>query len=590
MKNKRYLMLPLALALVLAAVASLTGERASARMPEGEAYAIRGGTVVTVTGTAIPNGVVVIRQGLIAAVGGSDTAIPGDARVIDATGMTVYPGLIDSYTSLGIGAPAAQQGQQAGRGGGGRQGQPTPAPNTPAPFAPPVVAQPAPPSGPGLDPEVLAADELNVSADTFDAARGTGITTALSAPRTGVYQGQSVLINLGGDTPEKLILKSPVTLNVGFGGGGRGGGGGGYPGSLLGVFSYLRQTLLDAQHYREEWARYNRSPRGMTRPQVDKSLAALQPVINGVMPVIFAANTVREIKRAVELGEEFKLKFFIAGCQESYQITDYLKQKNVTVLLSLNFPQRPANIEDPESESLRTLRARANAPVAAAALNKAGVRFALQSGALAQPRDFITNAARAIEAGLPKDEALKAMTIYPAQIFGVAEQLGSIEKGKIANLFVTNGDLFNRGTLVKYVFVDGKQYEVKAPTTQANNQRGGPGNRGGRPGGPGNAGEAISTAGTWTLSVTTPNGALPVTLTLKPDGDSLSGEITSAQMGAAPITGRLRGNEVNFSFTLNLQGQQAPATGQGTVDGNSIRGSISLAGQSFEFTGTRTPR
>jgi len=587
MKNKRYLMLPLALTLVLAAVASLTGERASARMPEGEAYAIRGGTVVTVTGAAIPNGVVVIRHGLITAVGGADTTIPGDARVIDATGMTVYPGLIDSYTSLGIGAPAAQQGQQAGRGGG-RQGQPTPAPNTPAPFAPPVVAQPAPPSGPGLDPEVLAADELNVTAETFDSARGTGITTALSAPRTGVYQGQSVLINLGGDTPEKLILKSPVTLNVGFGGGGRGGGGGGYPGSLLGVISYLRQTMLDAQHYREEWARYNRSPRGMTRPQVDKSLAALQPVINGEMPVIFAANTVREIKRAVELGEEFKLKFFIAGGQESYQITDYLKQKNVTVLLSLNFPQRPANIEDPESESLRTLRARANAPVAAAALNKAGVRFALQSGALAQPREFITNAARAIEAGLPKDEALKAMTIYPAQIFGVSEQLGSIEKGKIANLFVTNGDLFNRGTLVKYVFVDGKQYEVKAPTTQANNQRGGgAGNRGGRPG---NAGEAPSVAGTWALTVTTPNGALPVTLTLKQDGDSMSGEITSAQMGAAPITGRLRGNEVNLSFTLNMQGQAAPATVQGTIDGNSIRGSISLAGQNYEFTGTRTPR
>ncbi len=359
----------------------------------------------------------------------------------------------------------------------------------------------------------------------------------------------------------------------------------------MGIFSFLRQTLLDAQHYREEWARYNRNPRGMTRPQVDKSLAALQPVINGEMPVIFAANSAREIKRAVELGEEFKLKFLIAGGQESYQITDYLKQKNVTVLLSLNFPQRPANIEDPESESLRTLRERANAPVAAAALNKAGVRFALQSGFIAQPRDFIANAARAIEAGLPKDEALKAMTIYPAQIFGISEQLGSIEKGKIANLFVTNGDLFNRGTLVKYVFVDGKQYEVKAPTTQAGNQRGGgPGNRGGRPGGGGGNADAINTAGTWSLTVKSPGGELPVTLTLKQDGDALSGEITSAQLGASPITGRLSGNAVNFTFSLNMQGQQAPATVQCTVDGNSIRGSISLAGQSYDFTGTRTPR
>src|SRR5262249_47043990 len=161
----------------------------------------------------------------------------------------------------------------------------------------------------------------------------------------------------------------------------------------------------DAQHYREEWARYNREKRGVPRPQVDKSLAALQPVINGEVPVVFRANSVREIKRAVELGEEFKLKFFIAGGEQSYQIADWLKQKNVTVLLSLNFPQRPANLDDPESESLFVLRERADAPKAAAALSKAGVRFAFQSGYLARPQDFIINAARAIEAGLPKPEA-----------------------------------------------------------------------------------------------------------------------------------------------------------------------------------------
>jgi imidazolonepropionase-like amidohydrolase len=581
MKNKSYLTLACALALVLAAVASMLAPRASARSQSGDAYAIRGGTVVTVTGAAIPNGVVVIRNGLIAAVG-ADVPIPADARVIDATGMTVYPGLIDSYTSLGIGAPAAQQAQGAGRGGG-RQGQP----NFPAPAQPAAPAQAAAPSGSGLEPEVMAADQLNVTAETFDTPRSAGITTALSAPRTGIYQGQSVLINLGSDTPEKLILKSAATLNVGFGGGGRGGGGG-FPNSPMGVFAFLRQTLLDAQHYREEWSRYNRNPRGQTRPQVDKSLAALQPIINGEMPVIFAANSVREIKRAVELGEEFKLKFFIAGGQESYQISDYLKQKNVTVLLSLNFPQRPANIEDPESESLRTLQARANAPIAAAALHKAGVRFALQSGFLAQPRDFITNAARAIENGLPKDEAIKAMTIYPAQIFGVAEQLGSIERGKIANLFVTNGDLFSRGMQVKHVFIDGKPYEVRAPAAPTGG-RGAGGNRGGRPGGPGNPADITTVSGTWALNVNSPNGALQVTLTLRQDGDSLSGEITS-QMGTTPTNGRIRGNEVNLGFNLNMQGQQTPATVQATVDGNSIRGSISLGGQSFDFTGTRTPR
>ncbi|MCI0485559.1 MAG: amidohydrolase family protein [Blastocatellia bacterium] len=564
MKNNRYLTLACAVALALTAVNWAATRGAAARGSGDDAYAISGGTVVTVTGATIPNGVVVIRNGLITAVG-ANVPIPADARVIDAKGMMVYPGLIDSYTSLGISAPAPQT-QGRGRGGG-----------------PPAVAGPAAASEeaepPGLQPELMAADELKVTADTFDPQRSTGVTTALSASRTGLFRGQSAIINLGGDEPEKLILKSPASLNVGFNTAR-----GAYPGSLLGVFAYMRQSLLDAQHYREEWARYNRNKRGVTRPQVDKSLEALQPVINGELPVIFWAESVREMKRAVAMAEEFKLKYMIAGGTESYEIADWLKQKNATVLVSLNYPQRPANIDDPESESLRVLRGRANAPKSAGALSKAGVRFALQSGNLSRPQDFLANAARAIEAGLPKDEAIKAMTLYPAQILGIAEQLGSIEQGKIANIVVTSGDLFDKKTQVKHVFVDGKPYTVKAPAASGGGR--GPGGRtpGGGPGGGGGM-----AAGSWSITISSPNGEVEGTLTLRQSGDSVSGEISSP-FGTFPVTGHISGNQLTYEYTANIQGEQIPISASGTIEGNSIRGTMSAMGTSFGFTGTRTPR
>ncbi|HEX5081162.1 MAG TPA: amidohydrolase family protein [Blastocatellia bacterium] len=579
---KRYSSITLAFALALSVVAAYAPRVQRAATFDGDAYAIKGGTVVTVTGATIQKGTVIIRNGLIEAVG-ADIPIPGDVRVIDATGMTVYPGLIDAYTSIGLGAATTPA---QGRRGGGTPAAPVAAPVPAFPGAG-ASAQPTPTPA-GQSPELMASDQLKVTAETFDQQRSAGITTALVAPREGIYQGQSALINLGDAAPEKLIIKNSASLNVSFGTGR--GFGGGFPSSLMGVFAFLRQSLLDAQHYKTAWEHYNRNKRGMQRPETDKSLAALQPVINGEMPVAFAANSEREIKRAVGLGEEFKLKFLIAGGLQSYQVADFLKQKNVTVLLSLNYPQRPANLEDPESESLRVLRDRAAAPTSAAALSKAGVRFAFQSGYLSRPSDYIANAAKAIEAGLPKEEAIKAMTIYPAEIFGVAEQLGSIEKGKIANIVVTSGDLFDRRSQVKHVFVDGKPYEVKLPAPTQAGPAGRSGGRGGRPGAAADAaGSPISAAGSWSITSESPQGPIQLTFNIKQENSTISGEVATP-FGTFPLSGSISGNELSFAFTAKVQNQDLPVTGKGSIDGNSIRGAISAMGMDSGFSGTRTPR
>ena len=422
---------------------------ANAQRSAIDTYAITNARIVTISGPVIEHGTVVVRNGLIAAAGENVNA-PPDARVIDGTGLTVYPGLIDSYTSLALPEPSPAPSPGGGGGGGG--------------FL--LLAQPRPASGPnssqppGLQPEVMVEDTIRAGGTELETSRNIGITTALTVPRNGIWMGQSALINLAGETPQQMIVRSPVAMHVGFTPLRTGG----YPGSLLGVFSSLRQMMLDAQRYRDSMQIYERAPRGTRRPDTDRSLAALVPVIEGRLPVVMLANTEREITRALDLAEEFKLHLIIAGGREADRVTDRLVKQNVPVLLSLNLPRRTtAAVPEADPEPMRVLRERVEAQQTAGKLAKAGVRFAFESGSLTNMSELISNAAKTIENGLSATDALRAFTIWPAEILGVKDQLGSIEAGKIANLIVVRGDLFDRNARVTQVFIDGRQFELKPP-------------------------------------------------------------------------------------------------------------------------------
>src|SRR6266550_1871746 len=400
---------------------------AEAQRSGTDTYAITNARIVTVSGPVIERGTVVIRDGLIAAVGANAT-VPADARVIDGNGLTIYPGLIDASTSLGIPEPLPVPSPSPGQGGGFLAALLRPA-------ATPSTNSTQPP---GLQPETLAEDLIRPGGDPIETERSAGITTALTVPRTGIWIGQSALINLAGDTAQQMILRSPVAMHVGFTPLR-----GSYPGSLMGVFATLRQMLLDAQRYREAQRIYEQSPRGLRRPSQDRSLEALLPVIDGRIPVVMYADREREVQRALDLADEFKLKAIIAGGTESWKLADRLQKANVPVLLSLNFPKRTtAAMPEADPEPLRVLRDRVEAPKTAGKLANAKVRFAFQSGGMSPISDFIPNAAKAIDNGLSKEDALRALTLRSAEIFGVADRLGSIETGKIANLTVTRGDLF----------------------------------------------------------------------------------------------------------------------------------------------------
>lgn len=426
-------------------------------------YAITNARIVPGSGPAIEHGTVVVRNGLIAAVGANVSA-PADARVVDGTGLTVYPGLVDAYSSLGIPAPAANAG--GGRGGAAfaaasaePQGQPT-------------ADHPQ-----GITPEVQAVDLMKVDASTFDGPRSAGITTTLTAPASGYLKGSAVLVDLTDQDLADGVVKAPAAMTMAFSRGrGFGGGRGGYPGSLMGIFAAFRQEILDAQRYGTWKAMYAKNPRGIERPPMDPGLEALQPLLAGDIPIVFEANSAREISRAIDLAKEFKLKAIIAGGEEADQCIPQLKSAGIPVLLSLDFPKRAAT--DTAPQLLATLEERVNAPKVAGRLAAAGIPFAFSSGGITNWSDFLGNAGKAVADGLNGDAAVKALTLGAAQILGVDQQLGSIEVGKIANLTVTKGELFDEGVKVETVFIDGRQITPETVTTTAG--RGGRGGRGGQ--------------------------------------------------------------------------------------------------------------
>ena len=512
-------------------------------------YAITNARIVPVSGPTINRGTIVIRDGLIVAVGANVQA-PADARVIDGAGSSVYPGFIDGTSHLGV--PTRRSGGGGGGGGFGAaaQQQAIAAPNSEHPV--------------GLQPELRMIDILEFEGDVLEAPRGAGITSVVAAPRDGIFMGQSAFINLFGSSAQDMLVRTPVALHVGF----QPVRGQGYPGSLLGVFASLRQMLLDAQRYRDMQAAYARNPRGMRRPEHDNSLAALVPVLAKEVPVIMHADSEREIDRALDLANEFGLRAYIAGGEEAWMLTDRLKRENVPVIATLNFPRPPATVSaDADPEPIRVLQSRVDIPRNPGKLAAAGVRVAFTSSG-AGMGDFLNNVRKAAEVGMTRDQAIRALTLTPAELFGVADRVGSIETGKIANLTMVRGDLFDRGSRVTQVFIDGRLIPVRAPTSES--------------------AVASGASGQWTITATFPEGDRTITLNLRQEGEQLRGSIQGA-LGSSEISnGSLSADSLRFTVPVTLRETSEEANFTGTLSGNVMRGNIQIIGHpNGTFIGTR---
>jgi imidazolonepropionase-like amidohydrolase len=431
---------------LLVSVATLFSPTFAQTTNEDAVLAIRHARIVTVSGPVIEDGAIVIANGLINAVG-ADVAIPPGARIIEAKGLTVYPGLIDSLTEIGLNV--SQTPEKGAASAGSR-----------------------PPRGPQERPAATAwrnaADELTTNDPRIEQWRNAGFTSVITAPMTGIFPGQAAAINMIQTDTNGILAQAPVALILTFqpakslwe-----------FPNSLMGVTAYVRQMFVDANEFALSQAIYKTDPRGLVEPSSDRSVAAISDTLQSNRPILLPGNSRVHIRRVLRFCDSLGIKNAVVyGAQEAYSVVDDLAKAKASALVSVNWPKEEPDPDPEDSEPLHLLQFRANAPGSPAALHNAGVKFGFYSDNISNPKEALNNVRKAVDAGLPADAAVRALTLSPAEIFGVATMLGSIDPGKLANLVVTDGDLLGEATRVRMTLVRGREYvvnEAERPNTSS---------------------------------------------------------------------------------------------------------------------------
>jgi imidazolonepropionase-like amidohydrolase len=407
-------------------------------LPPRGTFVIRNARIVTVSGPDIENGSILIRDGRIEAVGATVNA-PAGAQSIEGRGLSVYPGMIDLGTSMGLvevpqGANGTVDLSETG----------------------------------DLNPNAKAYIAINPHSAHIAVTRVDGVTNTLSSPTGGLISGQAAFINLLGTSQREMAIVPYAALVISYpriGGGGFGGfGGQQQPANLSETLAanerqveQIRKMLRDAEAYGRAQDAFAKD-KTLPRPDHNVVFEALVPYVRGERPVIFRADREAEIKGALKFADEMKLKPIILGGNDAWKLTSQLKEKNVPVILTGVF-ELPSGEDDAYDQLYEN----------PSKLQQAGVRFSISTGDSGpEVRNLPLYAGMASAFGLSKTDALKAVTLYPAQILNVADRLGSIEPGKMANLVVTDGDLLEIRTHIKYLFIDGRQVPLVSRHTELN--------------------------------------------------------------------------------------------------------------------------
>ncbi|MCY7376501.1 MAG: amidohydrolase family protein [Pyrinomonadaceae bacterium] len=400
-------------------------------------FAITNARIVTVSGATIEKGTLIIKDGKIEAVG-ANVPIPNGAEKIDGTGLSVYPGMIDAGTNLGLaeisgGAPATIDVAETG----------------------------------DMNSNAKAFLAVNPHSSHVNVTRINDVTTVLSMPTGGIISGQAAIINLNGSTQNEMALVPTFGLVINFPRITTGGGGFNPFGTQAPIdfnealkrrdqrLDDLKKLFRDAENYAKIQEAYA-ADKSLPAPPTDLKMAALKDYVRGAKPVIFTAERERDIRGVAKFAGEMKIKAIIFGGQEAWKAADDLKKNNIAVVYT-NVHNLPVRDDDAYDYLLE----------APAKMAQAGVKFSISTGdngAMVSELPFQAGLAAAFD--LPKDEALKSVTLYPAQILGIADKLGSLEAGKIANLVITNGDILEPRTNVKYVFINGRLLPLTSRHTE----------------------------------------------------------------------------------------------------------------------------
>ena len=411
---------------------------------------IRGGKVMTVTHGTIDNGVVVMENGKITAVGAaSSVTVPKGAKVIDATGMTVYPGLIDSFSHLGLTEISAVD-----------------------------MSNDLQETSDEIMPHMHVSDAFHAESEVIPVTRLNGITDAIVAPETGdTLPGQMAFAQLDGRDSDDMLKIKDIAMQLNFSGEQRRNRGGfqnsRFPATRMGLAAQLRQAFIDAQDYASKWADYEKKLNGgdaksedkkddkkdekksaPTPPKRDLKYEALVPYVQGKKPVMLCASEPSDVKTALRLASEFKLKVILCNLEYADKLFDEIAATKYPVILGsiYDFPKSNERYDSQYSVP--------------GELAKRGVKVAFASWDAHQSRNLPYAAGYAVAFGLPYDEAIKALTINPAEIWGIADQYGSLDVGKVANVVIANGDPLDVKTDVKQVFIAGREIPMVSRQTQ----------------------------------------------------------------------------------------------------------------------------
>jgi imidazolonepropionase-like amidohydrolase len=431
--NRRFIQVILILLVFYSSAISQNDGSQQNLLGKSGTFAIVNARVVTVSGGIIEKGTVLIENGKIAAVG-SNISVPSKAQIIDATGLSVYPGMIDSATNMGLseiplGANGTVDVAEVGENNANAKA---------------II---------GINPHSA---HINVT-------RVNGITTVLSIPTGGLISGQAAVINLWGSTQAEMAILPTAALVINF------------PRITTSAPQFsqqqidfneavrrrnqqlenLKKIFKDAENYAKVKEAASKD-KTLPFPKTDVKLESMIPYVRGERPIIFTAEREKDIRAVVRFIEENRLKGIILGGQEAWKVADLLTKNNIPVIYT-NIYRLPVLDDDPYDYLFE----------APAKMHQKGIKFSIATGdSGAIVRDLPYHAGIAAAFGLPKEEALKAVTLYPAQILGIADKLGSIEVGKIANLVVTDGDILEQRTNIKYLFINGRLIPLTSRHTE----------------------------------------------------------------------------------------------------------------------------
>ena len=567
-----------ALALALLWPATLFAQDEKLLPPVTRTYAITNVNIIQAPGRKIDMGTVVIKNGLIIAVG-KGVAIPSDAIIIKADSMYVYAGFIDGLSRTGVTKPKEENKERVKDPGN------------------------PPPDRAGINPQVDVRSALNPEDKSVEELRAVGFTTAHVVPYGNFMPGQASIVLLGGASADAMVVSSKSAFYSELTGAANM-----YPSTILAVMAKWRELYRQALQAKSYESLYASNRAGLERPTSDRILEAFYPVIDQRMPVLFKAEKLLDAQRIFTLKSDLGFNLMLADLKEGWPIISKVKASGAKVFLSLDLPEeknpagkagkeepkkdgekkeepkkeepksdKPKTEFDIEKEGLEKRKAEtiANYTSQAANYNKAGVAFGF-STISAKTKDIPANLRRMIAAGLTEDAALAALTTTPAQLLGLSDRMGTIDNGKMANLVISDNSYFNEKAKVKYVFVDGvmfKQEEKEEKKSDGNTK--------------------TSLGGTWSYSTESPQGTVTGKITLKDDGGNYSGKISNTLSGKdADIKSVvLSGSELTFSFGFESPDGVLTIDVKLSIDGTKFSGTMTAGDAgSFPVNGTKDPK